>query len=61
MTPITTVSAQNQVKGLLSGFLRMPTNKLLGRLTVQLDAHRVQNDAAQNSTSDVRAIATQIT
>jgi hypothetical protein len=55
------LSSQNQDNWLLSGFLHIPTNKLPGRLTVQLDAHQVQNDAPQSSNSNVIAIATQAT
>jgi hypothetical protein len=55
------LSSQDQYNWLLSGFLHIPTNKLPGRLTVQLDTHQVQNDAPQSSNSNVLAIATQAT
>jgi hypothetical protein len=39
----------------------MPTIQLPGRLTFQIDAHQVHNDAPKSNTSDVRAIAPQVT
>jgi hypothetical protein len=61
MTPITQVSKQNQDNWLLSGYAYMPSTKLPGRWTFQLDAHQVHHDAPESNTSDVRAIAPQIT
>lgn len=61
MAPISPASTQNQDNWLLSGYLHMPTTNLLGRLTFQLDAHKVHNDASQSNTSDVHAIAQQVT
>ncbi len=61
MAPITQVSTQNQDNWLLSGFVHLPTTKLPGRLTFQLDAHQVNNDASGSISSDVRAVAPQVT
>ena len=61
MAPITQVSEQNQDNWLLSGFVHMPTDKLPGRLTFQLDAHQVHHDATHSNTSDVRVTAPQVT
>jgi len=61
MAPITQVSTQNQDNWLLSGFVHMPTTKLPGRWTFQLDAHQVNNDASGSISSDVRAVAPQVT
>ncbi len=60
MAPITQVSKQNQDNWLLSGLVHMQTTTLPGRLTFQLDAHQVHNDATNSNTSDVRAIAPQV-
>jgi hypothetical protein len=61
MAPITQVSTQNQDNWLLSGFVHVPTTQLPGRLTFQIDTHQVHNDAPQSNTSDVHAIAPQVT
>jgi len=61
MAPITQVSTQSQDNWLLSGYVNMTTTQLPGRLTFQIDAHQVHNDASQSNTSDVRAIAPQVT
>ena len=61
MSPITPVSTQNQDNWLLSGYTHKPSIMLPGRWTFQLDAHQVHHDAPQSNTSDVRAIAPQIT
>jgi hypothetical protein len=61
MAPITQVSEQNQDNWLLSGFVHIPTNKLQGLLTFQLDAHEIHNDANQSNTSVVHTIAPQVT
>ena len=60
MAPITQVATQNQSNWLLSGLVNLPTTKLPGRMTFQLDAHKVHHDAEQSNTSDVRAIAPQV-
>ncbi len=61
MAPITQVSTQNQDNWLLSGYVHMPSAMTPGRWTFQLDAHKAYNDAQQSNTSDVRAIAPQVT
>lgn len=61
MAPITQVSTQNQDNWLLSGFAHAPSTKLPGRWTFQIDAHQVNNDAAQSISSDVRILAPQVT
>jgi hypothetical protein len=61
MPPSTQVSAQNQDNWLLSSFIHTPSFTLPGRWTFQLDAHQVNNDASQGNSSDVRAVAPQIT
>jgi hypothetical protein len=61
MNPITQTTQQNQDNWLLSGFVHTPSTALLGRWTLQLDAHRVNNDASQSMSSDVHAVAPQIT
>lgn len=61
MTPVTQVSAQNQDNWLIAGYVHQPSTMLPGRWTFQIDAHQVHNDASQNNTSNVRAIAPQVT
>lgn len=61
MAPITQTSAQRQGNWLLSGYAHRPSAMLPGRWTFQLDAHQVHHDAPQSNTSDVRALAPQIT
>jgi hypothetical protein len=61
MAPITQVSAQNQDNWLIAGYVHHPSTTLPGRWTFQIDAHQVHNDAMQSNTSNVRAIAPQIT
>jgi hypothetical protein len=61
MAPITQVATQNQDNRLLSGFVHVPTTPLMGRLTFQLDAHQVSNDATGSISSDVHALAPQVT
>jgi hypothetical protein len=61
MAPITQVSTQSQDNWLLSGYVHQPSTLLPGRWTFQLDAHQIHNDAPQSNTSDVRAIAPQVT
>ncbi len=61
MNPFMPKPTQNQDNKLLSGFIHAPSVALPGRWTLQLDAHRVTNDAPQSINSDVKAIAPQIT
>lgn len=60
MNPITQVSKQNQDNWLLSSFVHTQSTTLPGRWTLQLDAHKVSNDAPQSISSDVRAVAPQV-
>jgi hypothetical protein len=61
MTPITQVSKQDQDNWLLSAHVHVPTHAALGLLTFQLDTHKANNDASQSISSNVRAIAPQVT
>ena len=61
MAPITQVSKQDQDNWLLSAHVHLPTRAAPGRLTFQLDAHQVNNDATQSISSDVRAVAPKVT
>lgn len=61
MTPVTQVSTQNQDSWLLSSYVHKPSVMHPGRWTFQFDAHQVNNDAPQSNSSNVRAIAPQLT
>ena len=61
MAPITQVSTQNQDNWLLSSYVHTHSTKLPGRWTFQVDAHQINNDASQSISSDVHAIAPQVT
>lgn len=54
-------STQNQDNWLFSGFVHTPSVALPGRWTFQLDVHQIKNDATQSISSDVKAIAPQVT
>lgn len=61
MAAISPVSTQNQDNWLLSSYVHAPSVRLPGRWTFQIDAHQVNNDATHSNTSNVRAIAPQLT
>lgn len=61
MAPITQTSVQHQDNRLASAFTHLASNSLLGRWTLQIDAHQLTNDASHTNSSSVRAIAPQIT
>lgn len=60
MTPSMPVSSQNQDNWLLSGYVHTLSVLMPGRLTFQLDAHKVRNDAPNSPSSDVNSIAPQV-
>lgn len=61
MAPTTQVSSQNQDNWMLSTYRHVPSSRLSGRWTFQLDTHQIENDASQSHSSYVRAFAHQIT
>jgi len=52
--------AVHQQNWLLSSYLHLPSSSTLGRWTVQLDAHRIENDTTQGDSNGVHVIAPQI-
>lgn len=61
MTPITQTSVQHQDNWLLSAYAHHPSTRWLGRWTLQIDTHKIENDALHTNSSSVRALAPQIT
>jgi hypothetical protein len=61
MAPSTQTSVQHQDNWLASAYAHQPSTTWLGRWTLQVDTHKVKNDASHANSSSVRAIAPQIT
>ena len=61
LQPIVPTGAIHQNNWLLSGFARLPSSALPGLWTLQLDAYKSTNDAADHGRSNVQAIAPQVT
>jgi hypothetical protein len=61
MAPITQTSVQHQDNWLASTYTHLPSSRWLGRWTLQIDTHKVNNDALHTNSNSVRALAPQIT
>lgn len=61
MAPITQTSVQHQDNWLASAYTHQPSTTWLGRWTLQIDTHKVKNDALHTSSNSVHAFAPQIT
>jgi hypothetical protein len=61
MASITQTSVQHQDNWLASVYTHLPSTTWHGRWTLQIDTHKVKNDALHTNSNSVRALAPQIT
>lgn len=61
MAPITQTSIQHQDNWLASAYMHHTSASGSGRWTLQIDSHKVKNDALYTNSNSVRAIAPQVT